>query len=107
MRCWQRHFLFRPLKRVTRSYEGGQVGTVGRIQAEPGAPNVIPGRVLLSLEIRDLSADKIMMLYNDMERKARAIEEKTGTEFTFHPLDTTGKPALMDEMIKKEIFQSC
>ncbi|GIR99576.1 MAG: hypothetical protein CM15mP102_03970 [Flavobacteriales bacterium] len=30
---------------TVNSYEGSQVGTVGRISAEPGVPNVIPGIV--------------------------------------------------------------
>ena len=42
---------------------GRQVATVGKIQAEPGAPNVIPGRVNMSLEIRDLSSEKIAQVY--------------------------------------------
>ncbi|MGD2217431.1 MAG: Zn-dependent hydrolase, partial [Gemmatimonadales bacterium] len=42
---------------------GRQVGTVGRIRAEPGAPNVIPGRVVMSLELRDLSAETIRSLF--------------------------------------------
>ena len=99
------HFI-QAVNEVTNSYEGAQVGTVGRIKAEPGAPNVIPGRVVLSLEIRDLSSEKIMMLYSEMEKRARSIEEQTGTQFTFHALDTTGKPALMNDMIKKEIQNS-
>ena len=96
-------YFVQAVNEVTNSFEGAQVGTVGRIKAEPGAPNVIPGRVLLSLEIRDLSSDKIMMLYNEMEKRARSIEKQTGTQFTFHALDTTGKPALMNDMIIKEI----
>lgn len=32
----------------------GIVGTIGQLQVQPGAPNVIPGRVELSLEIRGL-----------------------------------------------------
>ena len=38
---------------TVNSYEGSQVGTVGRISAEPGVPNVIPGIVNLSLEIKN------------------------------------------------------
>jgi len=49
---------------TVNSYEGSQVGTVGRISAEPGVPNVIPGIVNLSLELRDLSSEKISMIYN-------------------------------------------
>ena len=37
---------------TVNSFEGTQVGTVGRISALPGVPNVIPGNVNLSLELR-------------------------------------------------------
>ncbi|HEY0776847.1 MAG TPA: Zn-dependent hydrolase, partial [Gemmatirosa sp.] len=40
------------VNRVVRSEPGRQVGTVGQIRAEPGAPNVIPGRAVMSLELR-------------------------------------------------------
>ncbi|MGB5237745.1 MAG: Zn-dependent hydrolase [Flavobacteriaceae bacterium] len=88
---------------VANQYDGNHVGTVGRIQAMPGAPNVIPGKVVLSLEIRDLSEDKIQMLYGEMKNRTSAIEDATGTSFEFIALDTTGKPALMDDSIKQEI----
>ncbi len=96
-------FFIQAVNEVINSYEGGQVGTVGRIKAEPGAPNVIPGKVVLSLEIRDLSAEKIKMLYEEIEKRAMEIGEKTKTTFKIIPLDTTGKPALMDDMMKKKI----
>src|SRR5204862_3090732 len=51
------------VNRVVNSVPGRQVGTVGRIQALPGAPNVIPGKVVLSLELRDLDARKIDHFY--------------------------------------------
>ena len=38
---------------------GRQVGTVGRLQVFPNAPNVVPGLVKLSIEFRDLSADTV------------------------------------------------
>jgi N-carbamoyl-L-amino-acid hydrolase len=43
---------------IVTEMEGAQVGTVGRINAFPGAPNVIPGKVVASLELRDLDAEK-------------------------------------------------
>ena len=46
---------------------GRQVGTVGRINALPGAPNVIPGKVVLSLELRDLDAAKINLLFERIQ----------------------------------------
>ena len=88
---------------VTNSFEGNQVGTVGRIAAFPGAPNVIPGRVELSLEIRDLSSEKIEMLFRAMEQRVKDIENRTGTQFTFIPIDATSAPALTDPRIQTQI----
>jgi N-carbamoyl-L-amino-acid hydrolase len=84
---------------VTR-VPGRQVGTVGKITAEPGAHNVIPGRVLTSLEIRDLDADKSQMLYERILERVREIEEDSGTKFTFTVLDVTAVPAPTDERMR-------
>ena len=92
---------------ITNSMDGSQVGTVGRIKASPGAPNVIPGEVVLSLEIRDLSEEKIYTLYNQMVNRAKEIGEAMNTEFSFHPLDATAKPANMDASIKSQIESVC
>src|SRR5262249_6869267 len=51
------------VNRIVRSVPGRQVGTVGRMQAFPGAPNVIPGQVVCSIELRDLDASKVDILY--------------------------------------------
>lgn len=90
---------------ITRT-PGRQVGTVGRIVAEPGAPNVIPGRVVHSLEIRDLSAEKIMKLFREIQEEARKIERKTGTRIRFKPIDVTAVPAPTDERMRRLIAQS-
>ena len=84
---------------TVNSYEGSQVGTVGRISAEPGVPNVIPGIVNLSLELRDLSSKKISMIYNKIIENTKIIEQETKTKFSFSPIDATGDPALMDKRI--------
>ena len=84
---------------TVNSYEGSQVGTVGRMSAEPGVPNVIPGIVNLSLELRDLSSKKISMIYNKILENTKIIEQETKTKFSFSPIDATGDPALMDKRI--------
>lgn len=83
--------------------EGKQVATVGRITANPGAPNVIPGEVVLSLEIRDLTDATIDTLYENIQKRAQKIASDSGTTFEFTALDTTGKPALTAEWIQAEI----
>jgi N-carbamoyl-L-amino-acid hydrolase len=68
---------------VVTSIPGRQVGTVGRIQAHPGAYNVIPGKVLTTLELRDLDAAKIHTLYQKILAEVAQIEKATGTKFSF------------------------
>lgn len=87
----------------TLKMDGKQVGTVGRIQALPGAPNVIPGEVQLSLEIRDLSTEKMEKLFQAIEARASTICRETGTTFSFTPIDATSAPALTDTGIRKMI----
>ena len=78
---------------VVRSRPGRHVGTVGRIRAEPGAPNVIPGRVHLSLELRDLSSETIASLFQRIKDEAGKIASDAGTTFAFAPIDATAVPA--------------
>ncbi|MET6991127.1 Zn-dependent hydrolase [Sediminicola arcticus] len=91
---------------VTNSIEGKQVGTVGRISADPGAPNVIPGKVLLSLEIRDLSSERIMQVFNGIQKRAEEIATESNTTISFHPIDANAKPALTDKTIQEAIASS-
>ena len=62
---------------------GTQVGTVGRIQAFPGAPNVVPGQATMSLEIRDLSMDKVGLLFDRIESASQLLAEETGAKISF------------------------
>lgn len=91
---------------ITNSFEGAQVGTVGRIKAEPGAPNVIPSKVVTSLEIRDLSSAVIEKVFQTIKSKAEEIASQSNVTIEFRPLDTTAAPALTDTTIQKEIQAS-
>ena len=71
------------VNRVVRAEPGRQVGTVGRLEAIPGAPNVIPGRVNATLELRDLDDAKIVRLFERITAEARRIGEEGGTSFAF------------------------
>jgi len=94
------HFII-AVNTVVTSIPGNQVGTVGRIRAEPGAPNVIPGLVVLTLELRDLSAAKILSLFEKIGKEVPLIEEKTKTRITFKFIEPEGAPAPTDESVRK------
>jgi N-carbamoyl-L-amino-acid hydrolase len=87
-----------------KSFEGRQVGTVGKIHAYPGAYNVVPGKVMTSLEIRDLSYEKILMVFKDIERRAAEIAKATNTRISFRNLNIAAKPALMNTGIQAKII---
>ena len=71
---------------IVNNVEGTHVGTVGRIQAFPGVPNVIAGKVILSLELRDLSNEKLDILFEKINKRSRQISKKYGTPFEFRRL---------------------
>jgi N-carbamoyl-L-amino-acid hydrolase len=82
---------------------GRQVGTVGQIQALPGAPNVIPGRVTLSLEIRDLGGEKIFRLYERIRQRGIEIGASSGTTFTFEDRQLDIVPEPTDSRVRAAI----
>jgi N-carbamoyl-L-amino-acid hydrolase len=88
---------------ITDSFDGAQVGTVGKIKAEPGAPNVIPGKVVTSLEIRDLSSDIIEKVYQAIKTKGEEIAKDSDVQIEFRLLDTTADPAMMTSEIQDAI----
>jgi beta-ureidopropionase / N-carbamoyl-L-amino-acid hydrolase len=93
------------VNRVVTSVPGRHVGTVGRIQALPGAPNVIPGKVVLSLELRDLDAAKINQLYERIRAEARQITVSSGTTFDFKSINEN-TPAPTDPRVRELIVAS-
>src|SRR5262249_4738076 len=57
---------------VTRN-PGRQVGTVGHLEVSPNARNVVPGVVKHSIELRDLSPEKIARLGDEIQKRAAEI----------------------------------
>ncbi len=62
--------------------QGRQVGTVGRIEVEPNSPNVIPGRVTLSVEFRDAAEATLGELGDAVRARAAAIARDSKTTIT-------------------------
>ena len=91
------------INRIARETPGRQVATVGRIRAEPGAPNVIPGRVVMSLEIRDLDAAKIRSVFRDIGVEAERLTERRQTSVRFEQVDVASEPAPTDPAMRRII----
>src|SRR5215470_9933767 len=93
------------VNRVVTSVPGRQVGTVGKIQAFPGAYNVIPGKVTTSLGLRDLDAAKTKMLFEKILLEVQEIEKTTGTKFEFKQTNST-PPAPTDVRVRRVIDEA-
>jgi N-carbamoyl-L-amino-acid hydrolase len=88
--------------RTARETPGRQVATVGRLIAEPGVPNVIPGRVTATLEIRDLSMDGIERLFDAIRGRTESIATEAHTTFSFDRFYTS-RAAPTDERIQERV----
>ena len=62
---------------------GRQVGTVGHIEVTPNSPNVIPGLVHLSVELRDLSPQRLAAMIDEIRARAQEIARITQTTIEF------------------------
>ena len=91
------------VNRIASETPGRQVATVGRIQAFPGAPNVIPGEVVMSLEIRDLEATKIQQVFDLIAAEAGRIGERRSTPVRFREIDVASPPAPTDLQMRRII----
>ena len=86
---------------VTRD-PGRQVGTVGHLEVFPNARNVIPGKVTLSLELRDLESAKTQAIAERIRARARKIAADTATTITITAADKD-PPALADPRLQRQI----
>ena len=88
---------------VVTAVKGNQVGTIGKIAETPNAYNVIPGKVVLGLELRDLSSEKIEMLFKEIEKRAAEIAKASRTTISFNRQANESKPALTDKKLQQII----
>ena len=91
---------------IIRSVPGTQVGTVGVIKAEPGAPNVIPGKVTATLEMRDISREKMLGLFEQIARKAERIADEFNVDMEYESVNLDIYPALADQSLMEMVAQS-
>ena len=83
---------------AVRSVPGRTVATVGRMQVSPNTTNVIPGQVVLTVDLRDLDPAKIATYTDRFEQLGREIGAATRTTFDFkRTVDSA--PAISDPQV--------
>jgi len=90
---------------VVTAKPGRQVGTVGRFDVSPNSPNVIPGEVRLSIELRDLSEETLKELAEAVRVKAQQIARDTQTEIELTP-SRHNPPATADARVQDAVARA-
>ena len=90
------------VREEVRSESGRQVGTVGYARVEPGAPNVVPGRVEFPVQLRDLDEHKALAIWARIEKHFAQVAADEHVSLDCVPAQTT-KPALTDPAIQGDI----
>lgn len=94
------------VERTARASGGELVATVGKARIEPNAPNVIPGRAELSLEVRSLSHRLCDAALDEVGQTARAAAKARGLNVDIRErsrLDTV----TADERIVQALERGC
>jgi beta-ureidopropionase / N-carbamoyl-L-amino-acid hydrolase len=90
------------VREIVTAEPGRQVGTVGQIEVSPNAPNVVPGAVRQTIELRDLSPEKLARIAGAIRGRAAQIAASTKTTIQIAPL-SSNKPALATSAIQDAI----
>lgn len=73
------------VRRMAFASDGRAVGTVGVLEVEPGATNVVPGRSTMRVELRSPDAARLEALRSEVGRVARDAAERYGVRADLSP----------------------
>jgi beta-ureidopropionase / N-carbamoyl-L-amino-acid hydrolase len=90
---------------VVRAEEGRQVGTVGYVKVNPGAVNVIPGRVEFPVELRDLDSKKVDRMWEHIQQKFSDTDKTESVETRCSLVDHS-EPARADPKLQAAIGEA-
>lgn len=85
--------------------QAGLVATVGRISAAPGASNVIPARVALTLDVRHQRDSKRLVAVRWLHTQAKAIAKQRGLKIVWKPVQQSDAVQCDRELTRA--FSSC
>ncbi|HVL66180.1 MAG TPA: Zn-dependent hydrolase [Vicinamibacterales bacterium] len=87
---------------IVKSRPGRQVGTVGKLELQPNAPNVVPGAAVAIIELRDLSVNLLASLADEIRARAQQIAAETKTTIDIVPASSNA-PAMADTAVQDVI----
>jgi allantoate deiminase len=94
------------LERLVRRVGETAVGTVGRVELDPGALNVIPGRALVGLDVRDIDEARVDEILDGIVTFARRRAGQRGQRITYRERLRTA-PVDMARGVVADLKDSC
>lgn len=85
---------------------GDQVATVGAMKLSPNVANTIPGQVEMTLDMRDLSNQRLDEMVAELEREMAEIATQTNTQIRIKP-QLRNEPVPVSSHIYNTIAQVC
>ena len=93
------------VRQEVRAEPGRQVGTVGYLKVEPGARNIIPGRVEFPVELRDLEAAKVERIWTRIQQRFAEIAREENVKLECVPLSSDA-PARTHSLFQETIREA-
>ena len=71
---------------IAMAHQPGAVGAVGQVKVFPNSRNVIPGRVVFTVDIRSPELAKLTLMRGEVERAAAAVATELGLGIAIEPV---------------------
>ncbi|MBC7737981.1 MAG: Zn-dependent hydrolase, partial [Candidatus Saccharibacteria bacterium] len=71
---------------IAMSHQPNAVGAVGQVKVHPNSRNVIPGRVVFTVDIRSPDQTKLDLMRGEVERAAHAVATELGLGIAIDPV---------------------
>jgi len=83
----------------------GLTATVGKLEVAPGASNVIPGKAILTLDIRHQSDARRLAAVKSLRAKSKSIAARRGLKSIWTPIQENG--AVLCDKKLTQLFSKC
>jgi allantoate deiminase len=83
----------------------GGVVTVGQLDIAPGSSNVVPGRVLFSIDLRHRNTGELARLARTLRERAEALVTRRGLRLEWRPVAATA-PVATDPGLRARVQQA-
>lgn len=82
------------------------VGTIGRVEVFPNSLNVVPGKMVLGMDVRSMSTALIDQTFSLLRKELDRIRDRRGIEIKMET-EIVSKPVLFPRKMVDRIRQAC